>query len=183
MYACIQVLSPRPNDACTEFMRVRNESKLFGCCSMPCPHDHSCHNVQQQPFSHTSLADADCDKSHVALQDQVEVERPCFRHVQSHIGRCRLVVQTGQQLSTAFFCTTGHVVRCFCDSNGAKLYDSRHQGHYNIVRKLASWSGQSTRNISWDPGFPEAVGHSTFLCSGDFPHAMLVYRSHLAKFV
>jgi len=65
----------------------------------------------------------------------------CFRHVQSQTGRFRPAVQTGQQLSNAVLCTTGHVVRCFCDSNGPKLYDSSHQGHYNIVRKLASWSG------------------------------------------
>ena len=77
----------------------------------------------------------------------------CFRHVQSHIGRCRLAVQTGQQLSTAVLCTTEHVVRCLCDSNGTKLHDSRHQGHYNIVRKLASWSGESTTNIFGIPVF------------------------------
>lgn len=56
----------------------------------------------------------------------------CFRHVQSQIGPFRPAVQTGQQFSTAVLCTTGHVVRCICDSNGTKLYDSSHQGHYNI---------------------------------------------------
>ena len=72
-HACMHTrLSPKPNDA---YALNSYGFKLFGCCSMPCPHDHGCHNVQQQPFSHTSLADADCDKSHVALQDQMEVGR------------------------------------------------------------------------------------------------------------
>lgn len=69
----------------------------------------------------------------------MEVER--LRHVQSHIVRSRPAVQTGQQFSTAVLCTTGHVVRCCCDSNGANLYDSSHLGHYNIVCKLVmEWS-------------------------------------------
>ena len=105
---------------------------------MPCPHDHGCHNVQQQSFSLTSLADADCEVT-CRFAGTMEVER--LRHVQSHIVRSRPAVQTGQQFSTAVLCTTGHVVRCCCDSNGANLYDSSHLGHYNIVCKLVmEWS-------------------------------------------